>query len=168
MFRIHCVLGAGRQTSPCLCFNRTVRQRFPEYNRQYTGYPLWINIWYFCFSLDPGFASWKDFSNFYPMSTVFAPFISHAQFQRPAMQSHCWRDAVQFQRARNKGGAMLTVSRQFILFYNFLKAVKLADMIQQDKQSFRQRCLKAPVYWWACSSQQTCDPWQSWHNKTHS
>ena len=26
---------------------------------------------------------------------------------------------------------MLTVSRQFILFHNFLKAVKLADMIQQ-------------------------------------
>ena len=65
------------------------------------------------------------------MSTVFAPFISHAQFQRPAMRSHCWRDAVQFQRARNKRGALLTVSRQFILFHNFLKAVKLADMIQQ-------------------------------------
>lgn len=112
--------------------------------------------------------SGKSFRTFIHFLWFLRLFISHAQFQRPAMQSHCWRDAVQFQRARNKGGAMLTVSRQFILFHNFLKAVKLADMIQQDKQSFRQRCLKAPVYWWACSSQQTCDPWQSWHNKTHS
>ena len=41
---------------------------------------------------------------------------------------------------------MLTVSRQFILFHNFLKAVKLADMIQQginnpsDKDVSRRLC----------------------------